>query len=301
MIITLKRWKNNWKDILRDFLSCMGLCWLLLEIITYFFIDFASTFQTFNVLLVILCISLIYGVFKNYPKSSYIKKIRDKDVYIEIRIGDAFKNRGSLIIPINNEFNLSLNGNVKKAKSLQNRLIVDFYDSKEEHLKSDIANKLNLSKIPYAIGTTVEVEQKNKTFYLVVNSNNKDNNRVESNIDDFMMALNGIWDYLANNASKDELVTIPLLNTQHGRDSNLNRLDAVKQIIETFIDATKYKIICDYLIISIFPSDLKKGDINFDYLIHYLDFQCDNYKDIKFNLKPIGQEIESTNIESLRN
>lgn len=276
MSIENKRWINNWRNILKDFLSSLGLFWLLLEIINYFFSESSDFLKTATAFLSILFISFLYSILKNRPKSSYIQKIRDKDVHIEIKIGDAFDNSGALVIPINNEFDLSLNENVKKAKSIQNKLIVDFYDSKIEHLKNDISNKIDLSKTPYPTGTTVEIEQKNKTFYFLVNSKKKKNNRVESSLDDFMMALNGIWDYLSNNAGKDESVTIPLLNTQHGRNSNLNRDTAIKQIIETFISSTRYKIVCDKLIISIYPSDLKIGQINFDNLVNYLIFTLKN-------------------------
>ena len=41
----LKRWINSWKRVLVDFFSSIGLFWLLLEIINYFFADF---FQLYN-------------------------------------------------------------------------------------------------------------------------------------------------------------------------------------------------------------------------------------------------------------
>jgi hypothetical protein len=123
---------------------------------------------------------------------------------------------------------------------------------------------------------------------------------VSSDIDDFMLALNGLWDYLANESGKDDAVTIPLLNTQHGRDPNLNRETVVEQIIETFIDSTLRKIVCDKLVISICPADLVKGQINFEKLVSFLNFKCENYKDIKFVHKPIGKEISSSEIKSIK-
>lgn len=299
MNIIITRWISNWKNIIKDFLGAIGLFTLLFELIGIFFANFYLLMRTPKIFLMILFICIIYGLVKNYPKSKFVKKVRSKDVHIEIKIGDAFQNDGSLIIPINNEFDISLGGNVNKANSLQNKLIVDYYNSKSEHLLNDISKKIDLKKVPYPAGTTIEIKQKNKTFYLLVNSKKQANNRVSSNLDDFMLSLNGIWEHLSNNAGKDESITIPLLNTQHGRDSDLNRDIAVKQIIDTFISSTRHKIICDKLVISIYPDDLKKGQINFDNLVDYLTFQCDNYKDIKFDNKVIGKEIVISKIKSI--
>lgn len=292
----IKRWIKNWKRILTDIFAAVGFIILIIEVINYFFPNFT---QPQNWFWYFVLISLTYGLFKNYPKSSFAQKIRDKDSWIEIKIGDAFLNEGALIVPVNNEFDLSLNGNVKKAKSIQNKLITDFYDSKDEHLKNDIQNKIDLNNKPFPMGQTIEIEQKNKRFYLLVNSLKGDNDRASSSFDDFLMALNGLWSFLSSDSSKDEAVTMPLINTQHGRNSQLTRDFVIKQIIDTFIDATKYKSVCEKLIISIHPSDIKKGALDFDALNSYLEFQCNNYKDIKFDNKIEGKEDTPSVISSI--
>ena len=283
----IKRWIKNWKSILTDIFAAVGFLILLTEVSNYFFPDFTQPKSWFWLFVLV---SLIYGLFKNYPKSSFAQKIRDKDSWIVIKIGDAVSNAGALVVPVNNEFDLSLNGNVKKAKSIQNKLIGDFYDSKEDHLKNDIQQKLDLKQKPFPIGKTIEVEQKKKRFYLLANSIKNENNRATSSFDDFLMALNGLWDFLSCDASKDEAVTMPLINTQHGRNSQLTRDVVIKQIIDTFIDTSKYKCICEKLIISIHPSDIEKGALDFDSLCAYLEFQCNNYKDIKYDKKIEGKE-----------
>jgi hypothetical protein len=140
---------------------------------------------------------LVRVFFKNKPKTFFSYQLRGKDNFIEVRVGDAFKNEGSLIIPFNNYFDVSLGGNVKKAKSLQNKLISKFYSGKEEHLATDISKKIDLTQLPYDIGKTIEVEQDEKLFYLLVNSWKKENNRVESSVDDFLLSLSKLWTYIA--------------------------------------------------------------------------------------------------------
>ncbi len=293
----ITRWIKNWKNIITDTFSAVGFLLLFIEIIDYFFPDFT---QPKNWFWGFIILSLIYGFYKNYPRSSFVKKIRDKDSWIEIKICDAFSNNGAVIVPINDNFDLSLDGNVQKAKSLQSKLINDFYDTKEEHLKNDIQKKLDLTKTPFPMGKTIEIEQKGKRIYLLVNSTKNENNRSSSTFDDFLMALNGLWDFLSYDASKDEAVTIPLINTQHGRNSEITRDIVIKQIIDTFIDTTKYKSICEKLIISIQQSDIKKGSLDFDILCDYLEFQCNNYKDIKYDKKVEGKEDVPSIVSSIK-
>jgi len=296
----IKRWFHNFKPIVVDFVTGIGLFWLFVEIASYstdgkideytksigFFV-FAS--------LVILVISLA----KNRPKTSFSYKLRDKDNFIEIKVGDAFKNSGSLVIPFNDCFDVSLGGNVKKAKSLQNKLITEFYSGKDEHLATDISDKIDSSSSPHDIGTTIEIEQNGKTFYLLVNSKKKENNRVESSADDFMLSLSKLWTYIATESGRNEVVTIPLISTNHGRITNINRTTAIKEIIESYIETSKTLNIADKLIISIHHDDLKKGNINLDEIDEFLKFSCKHYKIIIFSEKPEGEGISASVINSI--
>lgn len=301
MTYILERWVYNYKSILSDIVVGVGLFWLFVEIASYSTDEQIDVF-TKSVLffmvafIVIIAIALI----KNKPKTVFTYQLRDKDNFIEIKVGDAFKNYGSLVIPINDHFDVSLGGNVKKAKSLQNKLITEFYSGKEEHLASDIYSKIDLSKT-HDIGTTIEIDQKDKTFYLLVNSKKKENNRVESTVDDFLLSLSKLWTYIALESGRNNVVTIPLISTNHGRIANLNRATAIKEIIQSYIDNSKHLNIADKLIISIHPDDLNKGNINLDEIDEYLRFSCKHYRMTKFSPKPEGEEIAASTVENLNN
>ncbi|MCK5059757.1 MAG: hypothetical protein KAR00_01250 [Candidatus Pacebacteria bacterium] len=308
-MILIKRWIQNWRFAIKDFLSCLGFLWLITEIISYFF---SSVSERLNLPLIFWCIlgsSFLYAIFKNYPKSSHSIKIRDRDSCIELKIGDAFNVKGSQIVPFNNYFDTSLNGNVKEAKSIQNKLIKDYFNNDSKQLDDKIKEKINIRDTPFEIGKVIEIEKqkkklfknKIKRFYLLVNSKKQKNDRVKSSIDDFMLSLNGLWEFLSSDSSKDESIVIPLINAQHGRNPELTREIIIKQIIDTFIDTSKYKAICEKLIIVIHPSDLKKGNLKFDELIKYQLFQCKNYKSIEFNPKPEGKEIEPSEVSKIKN
>ncbi|NTW90082.1 MAG: sugar porter family MFS transporter [Candidatus Moranbacteria bacterium] len=303
------RWIKGWKLIAKDSFSMMGLLWFFTEVLSYFFPTFHEKFDLTFSFYIFLLLGILYGIVKNYPKSSCCRKIRDRDSRIELRIGNAFKNNGALVIPFNDYYDVSLNGNVRKAKSLQNELIKRFFFEKDDELKDEIGSKIDLSEVPFSIGKVIEIEirqrkwfyrEDNKRFYLLVSSKKNQNSRVSSTLDDFMEAVTSLWDYLATDASRDEFITVPLIGTQHGRNPDLTRKVVIQQIIDTFIEASKRRSVCDRLIISINPSDIEKGEIDFEKLSEYLTFQCENYKDTKFDPKPEGREIEPSIISDIR-
>lgn len=293
MKFLLKRWLEKWKDILVDIFSAIGLVWLSIEIVNYWTDNYTdSFFKNPLFVLLILALVIIIAIVKNKPKTTFGYHLRGKDNYLEIKVGDAFSNKGALVVPVNDHFDMSLGGNVKKANSIQNQVIQKYYAGKDEHLRADVAAKIELGKA-HNIGTTIEVEQNGRKFYLVVNSIKKENNRVKSEIDDFILALNGLWQYIALESSRDKSVTIPLINTQHGRDSYLSRASAVKEIIHSYIQLSKSFNICEKLIISINPDDLRKGNIDLDELDDYLKYSCKFYRQITFQEQNVDSEETS--------
>ena len=173
MKTNLKRWVHNWKSILTDIVTGVGLFWLFVEITSYSTDEKIDVFiKSVPFFIMIFFVIITIALINNKPKTVFTYQLRDKDNFIEIKVGDAFKNGGSLVIPINDYFDVSLGGNVRNAKSLQNKLITDYYSGKEEHLASDISSKIDSSKT-HEIGTTIEIDQKDKTFYLLVNSKKK--------------------------------------------------------------------------------------------------------------------------------
>lgn len=295
------RWIKNYKSILTDIITGIGLFWLFVEIASYSTNESIDQYlKNIPVFICAFIIIFIISVIKNKPKTSFVYKLRNKDNFIEIKIGDAFNNDGSLVIPFNDEYDVSLGGNVKKAKSLQNKLISDYYSNKEEHLKTDIGQKVQLGG-KFEIGTTIEIEQNGKTFYLVVNSKKKQNNRVESTIDDFLLSLSKLWEYIALESGRNRIVSIPLLGTNHGRIANFNRTIAIREIVHSYIESSKKLNIADKLIICIHPSDLKKGDINLDELEEYLKFSCKHFRVVNISNKQEGHEISDSKVIGIEN
>ena len=284
-MILLKRWINKWRAVLVDLVSLVGIFWLFVEIASYSTAGSADIYlKNLTFFVFAFVILFISAIIKNKPKTQFGYHLRGKDNSIEVRVGDAFENKGALVVPVNDQFDMSLGGNVRKANSIQNQVIQKFYSDKVEHLNIDIAAKVSIGT-KYEVGKTIEVEQGGKKFYLVVNSIKKENDRVKSEIDDFIEALNGLWSYIALDSGRDTAVTIPLINTQHGRDSYLSRMGSIKEIIASYVEASKTLNICEKLVISIHPNDLQKGSIDLDELDEYLKYTCKHYRQLTLQEK----------------
>ncbi len=300
MIYNIKRWFVNWNAIVVDFVSYIGLFWLFVEMASYSSNSKADDYlKNLCVFLIVALLILLISLIKNKPKSTFSYKLRDKDNFIEVKVGDAFKNDGSLVIPINSHFDVSLGGNVQKSNSLQKRLINKYYGGKEEHLELDISSKVDLTASPHDIGTTAEVEQGGKVFYLLANSRKNENNRAISSIDDLLFSLAKLWENITTDSDRNSVITIPLIGTNHGRLKDINRENVAKEIIESYIEASKHMNIADKLIISIHPNDIKKGNIDLDGLDEFLRFSCEHYKIVTFSNKQEGEAESPSSIESV--
>ncbi len=297
----MMRWLHKTKSILSDIITGVGLFWLFVEIASY-----STNGKTDSFAKSVLFFSLVFfliiliSIIKNRPTNKFNYQLRNMDNIIEVKVGDAFDNDGSLVIPVNNSFDVCMGGNVMKASSLLSKLISKYYSNKEAHLDNDISNKIDCTTI-HDIGTTIEVEQNNKKFYLLASSIKKENNRVESTIDDVLLSLSKLWEFIALESGRDVAVTIPLIGTNHGRIPNLSRSTIVKEIIHSYIEASKRLNICDKLIISILPADIKKGNIDLDEMDEYLKFNCKHYRKVVFSIKDEGNAIEESSVVSLDN
>lgn len=285
----INRWlkKNRLKEIGTTLISLLTVFWLLVEVTSYF-TNNGSDFYFKNTLVYLgsLIIFIFVSFWFNRPKTSIKEKIKDRDNFIELRVGDAFKNKGALIIPFNNYLDVSLNGNVAKAGSLQNRLIVDFYDNKSNHLDLDI-NKTHKTNTEHEIGTVVEIEKNSKLFYLLVNTRKQENSRVKSEDGDLQKSLISLWDYIANDSRRNDYVTIPIISAGHGRTPEQKK-DILKKIIYSYVKASQKLNICKLLTISIPESYVEDKLINLEEVFEYLKYACNHYvlDDFEDNLLP---------------
>lgn len=280
--------------LVSTFFQAIGFLWLLIEVLDWF-LNIKTNFIAHHPIrwfTALVITAIIYSVWKNWPKNYFEYKLRNKDVYIWIKIGDIFESEWSIIVPVNNKFDVSQNWHTLKAKSILNTLIEKFYDWKPQHLQQDINDRIVNKMDCYNMWETVEVTQKEKKFYLVANSKVNGNGRSQSTKDDFSKTVALFLNHLSTNADRDEVINMPILNSWHWRIADFDRTTIIKEIIYFFIEEIKNKAICDKFIIHIFPNDIKKWWIDIENLRKFFEYNAVNYRDINYSPTPEWIAIE---------
>lgn len=275
----------HWRNILSflwDLFFIPGVVFVAVTAITSFFDQLMwinNLLKTSLMLLSLFFISLIFAVIKNWPKNKFEYKLGNKDTRIGLVIDDYFKQHGSFIVSVNDEFDIGLGGTTLKSKSIKSQVIFNFFDGKCEDLAAKVKKQLsrNLYKhqkngVKYKMGTTVCIEKDTNKFYLTVNSIKNKNQRVEARKEDFDMVLAELWTFLANHGSKGDII-IPLLGTGNGRIS-LERRDVFKEIVRSFIASCSEKTYCDKLVIVVNPKDVDSCELDIDDMNEFLKSQC---------------------------
>ncbi len=114
--------------LLEGCLSSYGAVWLVVEIANFFGSSKLQKMLQGNLIafLIIGILGVIIVIMLNLPKLKYSYTLNERDVIIEVVVADVFNLDGSIVIPMNNQFDTFLGGNVTGTNSVQSRLISDY-------------------------------------------------------------------------------------------------------------------------------------------------------------------------------
>ena len=104
------RWlkKYRLKEIGITWVSVLTTFWLLVEVASYFTSDKSDIiFKNGIFYIFFLLTSFFFALYWNRPRTSAKEKIDDRDAFLELKVGDAFKNKGALVVPFNNYLDVS--------------------------------------------------------------------------------------------------------------------------------------------------------------------------------------------------
>ena len=265
-------------------LAVYGVLWSVTEPIPVFYEDTKPFFSAIGGWFYL--VGFVVAFLWCRPKTVFGYQLNNRDVTIEIRIADAFKVLGDLVVPTNTTFDTDLDGNIPTANSIQGEFTRRYYDSEVHHLDLDIEKALAKEnyasdKLPqkksgknrqYPIGTVIQLKKADRLFYLVANSHINDGRRAITNIENVKESLVKLWLYINEKGAKDEIV-IPLVGTGKGKVME-KREDIILEIIRSFIASCSSGNYCDKLTIAIYPPDVTKHKINLNNLQDFLKYSC---------------------------
>jgi len=302
--------KNYWKYIfslkktLTILLNTLGVIWLLVEPLSFFSQDLADFFKLHWLWL--FGIGVIWAIYECWPQTEFCNKIANRDIHIQISIGDLFKYEGDLIIPINTSFDTSFEDGLIAINSTQGQFTKKYFNEPryleqdiQVHLNNqapilELPTKLKGNKFRYEIGKVLKLKlpkEENKFAYISAIADMNDSGVAATNFDNILVSLGSLWEFVMHKGEFGTL-NIPVFGTGRGRVME-SRETIIKAIIHSFISSiSSGRRFCNKLNIVIYPKDFADNKINIKELCDFLRLKCEHYEhDSNSNTIPKGQGI----------
>jgi hypothetical protein len=174
---------NYWRytvlttDTLNFALSRISILWGLLNIARFFLKIPDYEVETHWGLFV--AVIGIQTLWERRPILSVSEKLSGRDIELEIKIGNIFKEKGAKVISLNTTFDTDVDNGIIAEDSLQGQLTRKFYNSVQEFDKEidvqlfgypviEEVNSKKRGKIKrYEMGTVIQAKPRGQLFYLV--------------------------------------------------------------------------------------------------------------------------------------
>lgn len=273
-----------------DICKWFGGFWMIIEPLSYFSNDFENLVKPHGIWVFI--ISLIITIFQNRPRLKFKYFIKNKDVYVNIVIGDLLKmKKKDVVIPTNVHFVTELSDNLISEKSVQGQFTRKYFDS-YNHLDSDIQTSLNgvnyAAETPpylgkeklYDLGTVarLSIKRNNKRLfwsYLFALAKLNEHGICQSNIAEFQQTLPALWSYIQTKGELSD-IAMPILGSGFCRIDS-SREDLFKEILLSFLAATRNSKFCKSLTFVIYYKDISEMNIDLESIKEFTRYQTSNF------------------------
>lgn len=251
---------------IRSLLEAFGSLWLVTELVSFFSEKASAGIKSYWVLF-LLC-GVVLASYRLWPKKVFTYKIVNRDVCLEIVIGDILKQKGSLVVGSNTSFATSAND--ISPKSIQGIYTKKYFPSGTQALDAQIRQAY--PQVPVAIGSTVAIQHDGHRAYLCAIASLGQNGVAKSSVEELREALASLWTFIGNSGEKDTL-NIPVLGSGFSR-IKLSREELVKEIVKSFVAATSEVTFCDGLRVVIHPLDVERYSIDIGELVQFVEYTC---------------------------
>jgi len=289
------------RRLVPSILSSFGSLWLIVQVGAFFLGDKSLFINGIKEhWYAFLIIGILIAIVLAKPSLSFERKLINRDISIEIAIGNLFNQKGSLIISSNTTFDTHISKDLISETSTQGQFTKIIYCGNESKLDNEISLELNNiqpeillgnrrgKNKKYPIGTTVRLDHQNRIFYLLAIANINEYGVASSTYDDFRQALACLWYFIGKKGLKGN-IAIPVIGSGFTRLPQKREL-IIKEIIKSFIAACSEATFCDKLTIVITPKDISKHNINIEELKEFILYIC-KYTEFSNNSDKIGNHV----------
>jgi len=191
---------------------------------------------------------LLYTVIASRTKKNIKLKVSAK-VNLEVKFGDLFEQKGIIVIPFNEYFDVVVDDEIISKNTLNGVFINKYFSNDSNCLLSKINQQLErhceVSKVnsdrgkgntkKYPLGTTIRIEKDDKIFFLVALTRFDERNRAQITNLEYQEVVIKLIDFIENN-SNGYKVNLPLIGAGH------SGVNATKQsLLEFLIFSLKIK------------------------------------------------------------
>ena len=280
-------------------LGALGTLWLLVEITTFFFHNTNAADWLRDHWWLFAFGGVAIAAARCRPKTYVCSNLNERDISIEIAVGDVFLFSGALVVGSNTTFDTQVSPNLISGGSVQGTFTRKYY-SNEEQLDTELAARLNgvqseplqgrrIGKsLRYPIGTTVRLNPKGRTAYLVAIADINEHGVAEGSIEKLRVSLAELWVHVGSRGLKERLV-MPVLGTGFSRLTE-TRAEVVREIVKSFVAACSERVFADHLTIVLSPIDMTKYQLSLDELGDFLRHMC-VYTDFSRNSPHAGVPV----------
>jgi hypothetical protein len=262
-------------------LSSLGVLYTVLKCADYFNVAKQSAIQPYW--WVFLGAGVVGATWICRPKLSSACKLKDRDITIEIAVGDLFAFDGALIVGTNTTFDTQISRELIDGTSVQGQFTTKYYgdhttldnelDSKLQGVDhEELVGKRKGKANRYPIGTAVKLQTKDRAGYFLAICDINEHGTASGNFEQLQQALLQLWIFIGSHGAKEQLV-MPVLGTKFMR-LKPSRQVVTQEIIESFIAACSEKTFCERLTIVLHEKDVLDNKIDIGALGSYLQHLC---------------------------
>lgn len=282
--IKLLRLKVVLIRLLSSILGSLGVLWLFVEPIDFFFPTTQETVRPH--LWIFIVVGVILGFWRARPRTKLKKNIGKTDVRIEIVVKNIFDIPGHLVIGTNSTFDTSFDDEIIDRASLQGQFTELYYttvkildDQIAESLKDISPTVIPVTDKPFGknrlfpIGSVAKTSSGARTAYLLATAHLNKSKVAVASLEHIRFALVELWGFLREKGSYGSPVVIPVLGTGFSR-LNQPREQVIKEIVKSFVVSWREGKCTERLIIVIRPVDFLEGNIDLEHIERYLEYTC---------------------------
>lgn len=261
--------------ILHNFLFAFGFFWLIIECPSALHSEFQKMISKYDpwILVIIVLLSLLYAVYKTFPRITYTKKFKSTQTSISLKVGDLLDEKENIVIGSSNYFDF--NNNRKTGVSLKSQLISRLFNDDIDFINNLVQKSLigleNIAvfdkekkygnKTHYPIGTVAVLPDSGRKIFAVISTkliNIGNKTHTQSDPEILNQSLIGLWKQIKLEGSKKRF-SLPVLGAGLG-NVNLSYLLIIQSIILSYAIYSKSSTISKEMTLVISPNDYNPED-----------------------------------------